>query len=335
MRVSVVRPEELGGADAELWAKFQHLSPVTLSPFLSLTFARAVARARPSARVAVVEDDGQIQAFLPFELGPQRIGMPIGYPMNDLQGFIGSGAPVDARQVIRKAGLRGWRFIAVPAAQAALAPHHYEGTAARCPVIDLTGGYQAYYASRSKSVTAEPARKRRALERQHGPVTLAWNTASPGHLRQMISWKGGKYSSLGRMFATDPTALPIADELALGDSDDCAGTITVLSAAEEPVAISCNLVGPAGLSGWFTSYDPDLGRFSPGMIMAFAIAEEAGRLGVTRLDLAPGQFEYKHRLANHFYPVAGGAVWASRAEAAARKGYRYFCYNRRHPALTG
>jgi CelD/BcsL family acetyltransferase involved in cellulose biosynthesis len=330
MRVSVVRPEELGGADAELWAKFQHLSPVTLSPFLSLTFARAVARARPSARVAVVEDDGQIQAFLPFELGPQRIGMPIGYPMNDLQGFIGSGAPVDARQVIRKAGLRGWRFIAVPAAQAALAPHHYEGTAARCPVIDLTGGYQAYYASRSKSVTAEPARKRRALERQHGPVTLAWNTASPGHLRQMISWKSAKYHGSRQLFA-DPTAGRILAELAATDDPGCHGVLSVLLAGDQPVAINFNLAGHGRLCGWFPAYDPGLSRFSPGMIMAFAIAEQAPSQGVVHYDLGYGQDSYKLGLANHFYPVAGGAVWVSRGEAAARKLYRRL---RRPPAAA-
>jgi CelD/BcsL family acetyltransferase involved in cellulose biosynthesis len=328
MRVSVVRPGELGPAEAALWAKFQHQSPVTLNPFLSLTFAQAVGQARANARVAVIEDGGQIEAFLPYQLGPGRIGMPIGYPMNDLQGFIGSGAPLDARHVVRQAGLRGWRFIAAPAEQAVLAPHHYEGTLAPCPVIDLTGGYQAYYASRSKSVTTEPARKRRALERQHGPVTLAWNTASTGHLRQMIAWKSGRYNSLGRMFSTDPTALRIAEDLVGSGSEDCRGVVSVLFASAQAVAVSCNLIVPGGLSGWFTAYDPDLGRFSPGMIMALALAEDAARHGLTRLDLAPGPFGYKHRLANQSYRVAGGAVWASRVERAARKIYRGVYYDR-------
>ncbi len=329
MRVSVVRPADLGPSEAASWAKLQHQSPVTLSPFLSLTFAQAVGRARQNARVAVVEDGGQVEAFLPFELGPGRIGMPIGYPMSDLQGFIGSGVPLDAREVIRKAGLRGWRFINAPAEQPTLAAHHYEHTLSPCPVIDLTAGYHAYYASRSKSVTSESARKRRALERQRGTVSLGWHSAGTGYLQQMIAWKAGKHASLGRMFAADPTARRIADELAGSTSEDCQGVMSVLFTGEQAAAVSLNLIFPGGLSGWFTAYDPELGRFSPGIIMALALAEEAAQQGLTRLDLAPGPFGYKHRLANESYPVAGGAVWASRIDAAARKLYRRVYYDRR------
>ena len=321
MRVSVVRPAELGADEAMLWAKFQQQSPVTQNPFLSWTFTQVVGRARPGARVAVIEDGGQIQAFLPFELGPRRIGLPVGYPMNDMQGFVCSGAALDARQVVRKAGLRGWRFISAPADQAALVAHHYGGTAASCPVIDLSGGYPAYYASRSKSVTAEPARKRRALERDRGPVSLAWHTASQDHLRQMISWKSGKYHGALELFS-DPSAVRIVSELAGTDNPDCQGVVSALLVGDQPVAINVNLVGPAGLYGWFPAYDPEARRFSPGMIMTFAIAEEAARQGITRYDLGYGQDKYKRGLANDSYAIAGGAVWTSRAEQLARQLYR-------------
>jgi hypothetical protein len=46
-------------------------------------------------------------SVLPFDLGSHRVGMPIGDPMNNLQGFVSGGATIDARQVIRKAGWRG------------------------------------------------------------------------------------------------------------------------------------------------------------------------------------------------------------------------------------
>ncbi len=322
MRVVVVRPDDLGPDEAALWAKFQHQSPVMLRPFLSLTFARAVAQARSGARVAVVEDDGRIEAFLPFELGPRRVGLPIGYPMNDLQGFISSGAPVDARHVIRRAGLRGWRFTAAPAEQVALAPFHYEGTAVGASVIDLSGGYQAYSGSLSRSFARETARKRRALEKRHGPVSLVWNSANIDHVRQMISWKSARYGGTRKLF-TDPTAMQIVARLALAANDDCGGIVSVMLAGELPFAISCNLAGPGGAVGWFVAYDPDLGNFSPGTIMTLAIAEEAVGQGINQFDLGPGQDTYKFRLANHSYGVAGGAVWAIRAEAAARKIYRH------------
>src|ERR1019366_7264692 len=141
MRVAVVQPGELGPSEAALWAKFQHTSPLSLSPFLSLTFAQAVARARSTARVAVVEENGKIEAFLPFELASKSIAIPIGWPMNDVQGFIGSGALLDARSVVRRAGLRAWRFDHAPLEQTALAPPHYHRTTFPSLVLDLTDGY--------------------------------------------------------------------------------------------------------------------------------------------------------------------------------------------------
>ena len=147
MRVTVVRPGDLGPSEASLWARFQKSSPELQNPFFSLTFAQVVDRHRRNARVAVVEDDGTIQAFLPFDVGPHRIGMPIGDPMNNLQGFISEGATVDARRVIRKSGLRGWRYTAAPAEQRALAAHHYGGTLVEAPLATGRTSHRALSAS--------------------------------------------------------------------------------------------------------------------------------------------------------------------------------------------
>jgi CelD/BcsL family acetyltransferase involved in cellulose biosynthesis len=64
VRVTVVRPSDLGPSEASLWARFQKSSAELQNPFFSLTFAQVVDRHRPNARVAVVEDDGAIQASL-------------------------------------------------------------------------------------------------------------------------------------------------------------------------------------------------------------------------------------------------------------------------------
>ncbi len=56
--------------------------------------------------------------------------------------------------------------------------------------------------------------------------------------------------------------------------------------------------------------------------MLFALAEEAANRGIARIDFGGGQDSYKFSLANASYTVAGGAVWASRWEQAARSLYR-------------
>jgi CelD/BcsL family acetyltransferase involved in cellulose biosynthesis len=314
MRVTVVRPGDLGPSEASLWARFQKSSPELQNPFFSLTFAQAVGRHRPNSRVAVVEADGDIQAFLPFDLGPQRMGAPIGDPMNNLQGFIGSDLPIDARQVVKQAHLRGWRFNSVPAGQRAFAPFHYEGTTVPCPVIDLTKGDLSHISERRKA--------RRALEQQLGSVSLEWHSAQPDHVGQMIEWKSRKYYGTSQLFS-DSTARGIVEDLATSNGDDCQGVVSVLFAGAQPVAVHLALLGPHSLVGWFMSYDPELSRHAPGMMLWSPLAKAAGERGISQIDLGSGQDTYKFGLSNDSYMVAGGAVWVSGAEAAARKTFRH------------
>ena len=313
MRVTVVRPDELGPEEARLWAKFQQLSPVTLNPFLSLAFTQAVGRVRPNARVAVVEEEGRIEAFLPFEFASKTLAVPIGEPMNDLHGFVHSGIPLDARWVVKQAGLRGWRFGHVPAEQSMLIPYHYEGTVTENPGIDLGDGYESYFDERSKSLTAKIMRQRRSLDRRVGSVTLEWHSSQPEEsLRQLIAWKSAKYHGTKVTFS-DPTALRILEALGASEDENCRGIVSVLSAGKRPVAINLGLTGPRGLTGWFAGDDREFSRFSPGTMLILAVAEEAANRGIGYFDLGYGQDSYKFRVANTSYPVAGGAVWVSRA----------------------
>jgi CelD/BcsL family acetyltransferase involved in cellulose biosynthesis len=321
MRVTVVRPGDLGPGEASLWASFQGSSPELQNPFLSLTFARQVGRSRANARVAVVEADGVIVAFLAFELAPRRIGMPIGYPMNNLQAFVGRDTPLDARRVIRKAGLRGWRFVAAPARQRALTPHHYEGTAVEAPLIDLSDGYKSYYLSRSKKFIEDAGRHLRSLERRAGPVSLEWGTSAPEHIRQLIDWKTARYGGARELFS-DPGARRIVEEVSATRSEDCGGLVNVLRAGGRVVAVISGVTCPSGLTGWFTAYDEQMRKFSPGTLALLATAEEAERRDITRIDMGAGRDSYKLRLANASYPVAGGAIWAIPGERAARGMYR-------------
>ena len=188
--------------------------------------------------------------------------------------------------------------------------------------IDLSGGYESYFNGRSKSLTTKIMRQRRSLERRVGPVSLEWRDSRPGDsLRQLIAWKSSKYHGTEVLFS-DPTALSILEEIGMLEDENCRGIVSVLCAGERPVAINLGMTSPRGLTGWFASYDRELSRFSPGTMLILAVAEEAASRGIGYFDLGYGQDSYKFRLANTSYPVAGGAVWASRTEQAARRLYR-------------
>jgi CelD/BcsL family acetyltransferase involved in cellulose biosynthesis len=325
MRVTVVRPADLGPSEAARWAALQRTPPVTLSPFLSLTFAQAVGRHRPGARVAVVEGEGGgIEAFLPFELTARGMAVPIGYPMSNLQGFVGGAALIDAKAVLRRAGLRGWRFKHAPADQAALRPYRYAGAESQCLVVDLSAGYEVYHKGLSKSLTSEIARRRRALERRFETVSLEWHSAQPAAaLKKLMEWKSGMYNASRELF-DDPAAVRIIDELSTSASDDCAGVLSVLSAGTMPIAAALWLAEPHGLAGWFTTYDAEFRKSSPGTMLLLGVAEAAAARGITLFDFGGWPDDHKRRVANGSYPVVGGAIWAHRAEEAVRRIYRRF-----------
>jgi CelD/BcsL family acetyltransferase involved in cellulose biosynthesis len=320
--VTVKRPGELGPEEARAWVALQSQAESTYSPFFSLTFVHAVGRARASARVAIVHEAGRIASFLPFELGSRRIGRPIGWPMNDLHGLIGAPQVSDISWIVRQARLRGWRFEHAPADQVALAAHHYERSAVQCPVIDLESGYDAFYRGRARTLVKRTAEKRRALAREAGPVELLWQAEDAALVKLLIDWKSSKYGGSRKIFS-DPAAVQIVSELAAEKAADCTAVMSALLAGGKPVALHLGLSGPDGLAYWLPAYDPDFGRYSPGLIMLFELAEDAASRGVKRIDLGYGQHEYKFKLATDSYPVAAGAVWAIPGERTARRMYRF------------
>jgi CelD/BcsL family acetyltransferase involved in cellulose biosynthesis len=334
-RVTVVRTDELGPDDARRWSQFQQQTDCGLNPFMSLTFARTVGQSRSAARVAIIEIDGEIEAYLPFETALNKIATPIGWPMNDLHGFVQSGVPFEARTVIRKAGLRGWRFDHAPTAQSVLQPFSYQGTTVRAALIPIRSGLSFYdltgdeAATTAKRRTAKKRRwQRRAIERELGEPTLEWHSSRVDDLRQMIAWKCEKYHGSRQLFS-DPTTFSILDDLLVTNEDDCRGVLNVLRAGEQRIAIHFGVAGREGLSWWFTSYGEEFGRFSPGIVLLLDTIEAAAEQRVSQIDLGYGQDSWKSSLASDSYEVSGGGVWSNRAEELGRRLYRTAIYDSR------
>jgi len=321
LRVIVVSPDELGDAERAAWALLQGQVPSSASPFLSSTFAGIVGRHRPDARVAIVEEAARTVAFLPFEPGAKGIAVPIGGDLTGAEGFVGAHAAIDAREVVRAAGLRGWRFRHASVDQSVLTPYAYAGTLAQVRTIDLTNGYDAYVAALSKSETRALTRRRRALERDVGPVRLVWRSTDTRHLETLLDWKSKQFESARRLFS-DGGSRRILYDLLETDEADCTGLLSLLIAGDHVAAIQLAVVGPRGLSWIATGYSHELARYSPGTLMARHIAEEAPRHGVTLIDIGWGDDAYKRSLSNGSYPIFGGTIWANRLESGARALYR-------------
>lgn len=334
MQVTVVRPSELGRSEAEQWRAIQGSSLMLSHPFLSLSYARVWETAKPSARVAVVEDNGRIEAFIPFEIGDGRIASPLGGAYTAVDGMVTSGAPLHMPSVVRKAGLRGWRFERVPAGQKALDPHRYSGPhhCRTVSYVDLSGGYDKYVSDLSDGTRKRIVRTeayRRALQRKVGPVSFEWSNPKPEYFDQLFQWKSDQFRN-ARETAENPAVMSVLRELAFMDNDDCRGLIGVLSAGEQTAAVTMCLAGAEVITLFTLGYNPEFSRFSAGTIQLLDLIRDAVTHGITMVDFGADhtvvENTYKDRFRNATYELTGGAVWASKIEAKARSIYRMAKY---------
>jgi CelD/BcsL family acetyltransferase involved in cellulose biosynthesis len=326
MKVTVLRPDELGPSEEKLWREFQELSPGTAFPSLSLPYARAVCRVDESGRVAVVEDGGEIRAFLPYSQEGNRVAATLGGTQTTFDGLVSADASVDLKAVIRGAGLRGWRFSRVPAEQRALDPYRYEGShhVASVYFADLSGGYDAYARGLSKSgrdQIASALRRRRALEREMGDISLEWASRDSSHLSALIDWKSAQFESFGNWLRA-PANLALVRALAAIEGEDCSCVTSVLHVAAKPISISLNLWRGRILCQYISAFDPEYSRFSPGTLNTLALFEAAAERGVEIIDFGYGNDRWKPRFSSGVKTVSGGGVWTSRLGGAARSLYR-------------
>ncbi len=123
MKISVVRPGELGPGEIAVWLSMQRQTPALANPFLCPDFTVAVGALRPSARVAVLHDGPRLAGFFPFERRGLGVGTPIGHGLNQCQGLIHApGAEWDPKGLLRACRLSTWQFDNLVAGQRPLGP---------------------------------------------------------------------------------------------------------------------------------------------------------------------------------------------------------------------
>lgn len=329
MRCSSVRPTELGGAELERWRTLAAATPGPRNPFLAPEYALAVGATRPQARVLVVEDAGEIVGFLAHELHG-RVAKPLGAGLSDCEGWaLAPGIDVPVGMALRHAGLAGWDFDCLLEGQ--VPPEAYRTRPERSPVVELPHGYDPYLdelRGRSKKWLASTFRKQRKLEREVGEVRFEFASTDEAALRALMRWKSGQYAQMGEWdrFA-DPTIVALVTDLMRTPSPACSGALSVLYAGDVPIAAHAGIWSESVLSWWFPAYDPEYGRYSPGILVLLHLLEGAAKHGVGLVDLGRGAHDYKDATKTAEHTVVTGSVDAPtlsslprRAKRAARAG---------------
>ncbi|OZM79368.1 GNAT family N-acetyltransferase [Pseudonocardia sp. MH-G8] len=305
-----VRPEELGAADVSRWRELQHADPALTNPFLAPEYAIAVGAVRPQARVAVLDE-----GFFAFEDHGTGIGLPLGAGLSDQQAVIG-GKDVDARELAARCGVHAQWFEHVP--EPLLPDGVNRVVRYPSPVIDLSEGYEAFFERRrraSKSLVPTMQRKRRKMEREIGPTRFVFASNDRAVLRDVMRWKSQRYAELGAWdrFAA-PSTIALVEALHTTQAPGCSGTLSVLYAGDEVAAAHFGLRSEQVLTSWFPTYNPEFGRYSPGLLLHFLMAEAAAECGMVAFDLGAGDHGYKDVLRASEGTLARG--WAFRGSAA-------------------
>jgi CelD/BcsL family acetyltransferase involved in cellulose biosynthesis len=315
MKITIVRPEDLGEAETARWRELQRTDPDLAGPFLAPEFTLGVGLFRDTVRVAVVEDGGRVTGFFPYERGPLGTGHPVGFGLTDLQGII---APpdlrLDARDLLRACGLGVWDFDHLLAHQLPFAPFH---TAHRVePVMDLAAGFAAFEEEMRKAApkTHKTIRyKERKLGRDVGEVRYVFSSRDPADLTRLMAWKSGQYTRTGR---TDRFARPWIVDLVRHFHATGFGVLSVLWAGDEPVSAHFGLRSGPVMAGWFPAYDTRFGRYSPGMIGHLRLAQGCADGGITEIAMGRGGKEFKEGFKGREIVIAEGRVARRTAGAA-------------------
>ena len=317
--ISVIRPSELGPAEITAWHDMQRGTPTLANPFLSPEFTIAVGRVRPAARVAVLADGQDITGFFPFELRKFGVGVPIAAGLTDCQGLVHAPAATwDARALLRACRISVWHFDHLVSGQKSF--ERYQSALAASPVIDLSGGFDGYYASLKASSPVfcnQLARKARKLGRDAGELRLVANSREVGHLRMLMGWKSDQYKRTGRLDRfSHPWIVELLDLLLETRTSNLTGILSVLYAGEAPVAAHFGLQSNSILAYWFPAYDTGFAKYSPGLLHHMRQIEETAAVGIHTIDFGKGAKHYKETLKSYDLFVAEGIVTRPSATAA-------------------
>jgi CelD/BcsL family acetyltransferase involved in cellulose biosynthesis len=305
------------------WAQLQSEEALFESPHLRPEFTQAVASVRDDVEVAVVAEDEQPIAFLPFQRTPWNGGRAAGGWLSNYQALVAAqGVVVDPVQLLKACNLSSWKFDHLLAAPETFSPF----VARECdsPYVDLSDGYESYatWLKRRGKALVESERKARKMAREIGPIQFQPHSTDRSILSTMIEWKSAQYQRTKErdIFESDWVCDLLENILAHRDVK-FSPLLSVLRTGDQIACISYALRSGSVLHGWFMAYNQELANYSPGTQMLVEIFKYAPTAGIGRFDLGKGPESYKRLFMTGSNRIFEGAVDARPAASLARRAY--------------
>jgi CelD/BcsL family acetyltransferase involved in cellulose biosynthesis len=310
MKIHVVRPHELGTEHRARWLRFARENSSLESPYFRPEFTVAAASVRDDVYVSVLEDEGHVIGYFPFQRGRLGQGAPVGGHLSDYHGVIaGPEATWDVPELLRGSRLSCWEFDHLVLSQAPFGSRdvHY----ATSPALDLSEGFAAYKRRRvaASRRVAELDRKARKLAREIGPLRFVPHTEDRAVLSAVFAWKSEQCQRTGTVdFFDFAWTRELVERILTERKPHFSGELSALYAGDTLVAAHLGMRSERVFHWWFPVYNRACAKHSPGALLLLKVAEEAAARGCRLLDLGKGDDQYKATFADTEIPLAEGCA---------------------------
>jgi CelD/BcsL family acetyltransferase involved in cellulose biosynthesis len=318
MRIRVIHPNELGPPEIAQWQALRGPHPDFANPFFDPRFTKAVGQHRPDARVCVVENASAPVAFVAVQRNSAFSAMPLGVPVADCFPWV---ARCDADWGLGELpkALKVGRLDLVHARPASLCRDGVDTGRApvvrevsEAPVMDLTAHRKLLDPSGKPfrfPLFRDLARKRRKLEREHGPVESRHMAIDAAGVARVLAWKAEQYTRTRvPPILARPWVRGMFDALLAASTDTFKLGLCELTVGGKPVAGLLALQSETVLHAWFPAYDPAYAEHSVGSILWLDMIEAAVASPLREIDMGPGDYAYKRATANSARPLAQGFI---------------------------
>jgi len=316
--------QSLSDAHLTAWKDLHRQSFPEGNAFLSPGFFRAASRSYARVRVCVIERDGEIAAFLPFQFKSAfsaSLGAAerLAEEMNDSFGVVArEGIRMAPAEWMRAANLNHCYFTHLHESQIRFGLTGE--TISNGLRIAFPQGGTAYWdalAAADPKMAKDSERRLRKAEREFGKLEFELDAAgAPELLERLLKAKSEQYLRTGKrdLFAV-PERKRLLRALAVTNEPECRAIVSTLSFGGVWAAIHFGLVSARTLHYWFPVYNPAFAAFAPGRLLLREIVLAANKIGIEFIDRGVGQSKAKQDFPSEQRRYYSGTWWRPGAQS--------------------
>ncbi len=312
MKYNLIRPYELNDSMVQSWNKIITDESVYASPFFSPDFTRTVASVRDDVYVGVLEEEGSICGFFPFQKSKNRVARPVGLGLSDYHGVVlRKSIRWSVEEMLKALHLIRWEFDHLISEQAEI--FRSCNSVTQAPIIRLGDSFEKYVESLDKNGRKqyrEVIRKLNKLEDRYGPVSFSHqNSDDENAFYQLIQWKSEQCRQTGTVdYFAIPWCRDLITSIYRAPTKYFGGFLSCIHIGKTLIAAHFGMYTQHVWHSWIPAYNHEFQEFSPGLILLYRMIQEAVNKKVKYIDLGKGASLYKKRVMNDANYVAQGSI---------------------------